>query len=62
MIASEKAALSFRCCGPMPCGKHNPKSPPERTCVGNKCMAWTWNATHGDVDFGYCGLAPPFSK
>jgi hypothetical protein len=60
MITNE-VALSFRCCGPAPCGIHDPKRPPERLCIGSKCMAWrfapqkTW--TSNGTATGYCGLA-----
>ena len=60
MIVSEAAALSLRCCGPMPCGKQNPKYPPERTCVGSKCMGWVQIDKIREVNEepkGYCGLA-----
>ncbi len=55
MILTHEAALSTRCCGPMPCGKHDPKRPPERVCIGSDCMAWT--ITDPVSKIGFCGLA-----
>ena len=48
-------ALKMRCCGPMPCGKHDHKNPPERFCVGPICMAWRYESFNENG--GYCGLA-----
>jgi hypothetical protein len=62
---TEEEALTKRCCGPMPCGKHLHQTPPERSCVGSKCMAWQITPELVEQGFGkiirpkggFCGLA-----
>ena len=60
MIVTAKFAKTQRCCGPMPCGKHDHKNPPERLCIGSNCMAWRiapaqdWT---NNRPTGWCGRA-----
>lgn len=61
MLMTGKLATKMRCCGPMPCGKHDPKDPPSRMCIGANCMAWRI-APHQDwissgEATGWCGYA-----